>query len=177
MAPGWRPVHRRSATTRLNWVAACGAGSASWGALPDTTGALSAAVIVDQIMRARVARRGRGAVIDGPGVLPSQVRPELQIQPPWVAGRPQVELAFDRADELLWLQQECPQLASAGMLTLGYGKPRTLIAAPAAAAAAAAKRPFGLWRATLPPANTMGLPQGLPLPHPKMRARNPCRSG
>ena len=37
------------------------------------------------------------------------------------------------------------------------------------------KRPFGLWRVTLPPANDLMLPAMLPLPHPQMRADEPAQ--
>jgi hypothetical protein len=139
------------------------------GVLPDTSGALSAAALLDQIMRARAARSRGGAVITTPGVLPARVCPCLRVQPEWVADR-QMEKALDHADELLWLQQECPQLASAGMLTLGHGRPQTLHGAPAAAAAAASKRPFALWRAKVPPTCPVTLPDRLPAPHPQMHA-------
>ncbi|MBV8346516.1 MAG: hypothetical protein JOZ49_02960 [Mycolicibacterium sp.] len=66
------------------------------------------------------------------------------------------------------------QLASAGMLTLGHGQPHRLAGAPAAAAAAAPKRPFALWRAILPPVNTLTTPEALPPPHPQMRADEPA---
>ena len=75
-----------------------------------------------------------------------------------VRGQPLVEQEFDRSDELVWLAQQCPQLASAGMLTLGYGPPRVLQAARAAAAAKASKRPFGLWWAMLPAAARCSFP-------------------
>ena len=62
------------------------------------------------------------------------------------------------------------------MLTLGHGQPQELDAAAAAAAAAEPKRPFGLWRVTLPPANDLTLPAMLPLPHPQMRADQPAQA-
>ena len=146
------------------------------GALPAASGAASGAALVDQIMRARAARRGGGAVVSTPGILPQHVGPEVRIQPPWCAAQPLVEQEFDRSDELVWLAQQCPQLASAGMLTLGYGPPQVLQAAHAAAAAKASKRPFGLWRATLPPASSLQLPDMLPAPHPQMRVDEPAQA-
>ena len=62
------------------------------------------------------------------------------------------------------------------MLTLGHGQPQALDAAAAAATAAEEKRPFGLWRVTLPPANDLMLPAMLPLPHPQMRADEPAQA-
>jgi hypothetical protein len=143
------------------------------GVLPATSGAASGAVLVDQIIRARAGRRARGAVVSTPGILPQHVVPDVRIQPQWCAPQPEVEQEFERADELVWLAQQCPQLASAGMLTLGYGQPQILEAARAAAAAAAPKPPFGLWRATLPPASSLPVPEMLPAPHPQIRVDEP----
>ena len=145
------------------------------GVLPGTSGAASGAVVVDQIMRTRAARRPAGAVVSTPGCLPRGVWPELRTQPAWAGAPRAVEDQLDQADELVWLEQRCPQLASAGMLTLGYGPPQVLPATQAAAAAQAPKRPFALWRATLPAADSLTLPEMLPAPHPQMRAAEPTR--
>ena len=147
---------------------------AAVGTLPAASGAASAAVLSDHIMRGRAGRRG--AVVSTPGVLPAWVQPEVRIQPAWCASAAEVEQEFERSDELVCLAQQCPQLASAGMLTLGHGQPQVLDAAAAAAAAAESKRPFGLWRVTLPPANDLTLPAMLPLPHPQMRADEPTQA-
>lgn len=141
------------------------------GALPAGSGAASAAVINDRIMRARAGRRG--AIVSGPGVLPAHVMAEIRIQPPWCAPAPEVEEEFEHSDQLVWLAQECPELAAAGTLTFGYGQPQALDATSAAAASTAQKRPFGLWRLTLPPAGDVPLPQMLPPPHPQMRLDAP----
>ena len=147
---------------------------AAVGTLPAASGAASAAVLSDHIMRGRAGRRG--AVVSTPGVLPAWVQPEVRIQPAWCASAAEVEQEFERSDELVCLAQQCPQLASAGMLTLGHGQPQALDAAAAAAAAVESKRPFGLWRVTLPPANDLMLPAMLPLPHPQMRADEPAQA-
>ena len=147
---------------------------AAVGTLPAASGAASGAVLSDNIMRARAVRRG--AVVSTPGVLPAGVTPEVRIQPPWCAPPAEVEQEFERSDELVWLAQQCPQLASAGMLTLGHGHPQVLDAAAAAAAAEAPKRPFGLWRVTLPPVNDLQLPSMLPPPHPQMRLDEPVHA-
>ena len=147
---------------------------AALGTLPAAGGAASAAVLHDHIMRARTARRG--AVVSTPGVLPTWVQPEVRIQPAWCASAAQVERELERSDALVCLAQQCPRLASAGMLTLGHGQPQALDAAAAAATAAQAKRPFGLWRVTLPPANDLALPVMLPAPHPQMRADEPAQA-
>jgi hypothetical protein len=143
--------------------------------LPATGPAASAAAVADQIMRARSSRRGRAAVVTEPGVLPDGVGLELRIQPPWTAARSVVEVELDRAEALVWLAQECPQLASAGMITLGYGRPHTLTGKAAIDAAAAGKRPFGLWHAILPAGGDLTVPQALPLPHPLMRDSEPMQ--
>ena len=147
---------------------------AAVGTLPATSAAASAAVLSDHIMRARTGRRG--AVVSTPGALPAWVQPEARIQPAWCASAAEVEQEFERSDVLVYLTQQCPQLASAGMLTLGHGQPQVLDAAAAAGAAAESKRPFGLWRVTLPPANDLTLPAMLPLPHPQMRADEPTQA-
>lgn len=147
---------------------------AAVGTLPAASGAASAAVLSDAIMRGRAGRRG--AVVSTPGVLPARMRPEVRIQPGWCASAAEVEQEFERCDELVWLAQQCPQLASAGMLTFGHGEPQVLDATAAAAAAAESKRPFGLWHATLPPANDLTLPAMLPPPHPQMRADQPAQA-
>jgi len=141
---------------------------AAVGVLPATSGATSAAVLSDHIMRAREGRRG--PVVSAPTPLPAWVQPEVRIQPVWCATAAEVEQQFERSDVVVRLAQQCPQLASAGMLTLGYGQPQVLDAAAAAAAAAETKRRFGLWRVTLPPTNELALPAMLPPPHPQMCA-------
>jgi hypothetical protein len=145
---------------------------AAVGTLPAASGAASAAVLSDHIMRGRAGRRG--VVVSTPGVLPAGVQPEVRIQPAWCASAAEVEQEFERSDELVCLAQQCPKLASAGMLTMGHGQPQALDAAAAAAAVVESKRPFGLWRVTLPPANDLMLPAMLPLPHPQMRAEEPA---
>ena len=141
---------------------------AAVGVLPATSGATSAAVLSDNIMRAREGRRG--PVVSAPTPLPAWVQPEVRIQPVWCATAAEVEQQFERSDVVVRLAQQCPQLASAGMLTLGYGQPQVLDAAAAAAAAAEPKRRFGLWRVTLPPTDDLALPAMLPPPHPQMSA-------
>ena len=147
---------------------------AAVGTLPAANGAASGAVLSDDIMRGRAGRRG--AVVSTPGVLPAWVVPEVRIQPGWCASAAQVQQELERSDALVCLTQQCPQLASAGMLTLGHGQPQALDTAGAAAAAVAAKRPFGLWRVTLPPVNGLSLPAMLPAPHPQMRVDEPVQA-
>jgi hypothetical protein len=144
--------------------------------LPATSPGASAAGVAEQIMRARASQRGRGAVVTEPGALPDGVGVDLRIQPPWTAARAVVEEELDRAEEVVWLEQECPQLASAGMLTLGYGRPHTLTGLAAAQAAATGKAPFGLWRGILPAGSDLTAPEALPLPHPCMRETTPVQA-
>ncbi|AGB27337.1 hypothetical protein Mycsm_07243 (plasmid) [Mycobacterium sp. JS623] len=138
------------------------------GTLPAASGTATAAVLADHIMRARTGRRG--AVVTTAGSLPAWAHPETRIQPTWCASAAEVEQEFERSDDLVCLTQQCPQLASAGMLTLGYGQPQVLNGAAAAASAVEPKRPFGLWRLTLPAAEDLTVPAMLPAPHPQMRA-------
>jgi hypothetical protein len=142
---------------------------AALGVLPGSSGALSGAVVVDHIMAARA--EGRGAVVSGPGLLPSWVTPEVRIQPAWAAAADQAERELAHCDELVCLTQQSPGLASAGMLAFGYGQADELDAAAAAAAAASApKRPFGQWLVELPAGKDLDLPATLALPHPQMAA-------
>jgi hypothetical protein len=147
---------------------------AALGTLPATSGASSAAVLNDHIMRARTGRRG--AVVSTPTPLPAWVQPEARIQPAWCASAADVEQEFERSDVLVYLVQQCPQLASAGMLTLGYGPPQALEGPAAAAAAAEGKRPFGLWKVNLPAADDLTLPAMLPPPHPRMHVAEPAQA-
>lgn len=139
----------------------------TFGVLPGPNGAVSGAVLADAVMAART-ERGRGAVVSAPGSLPSWATPELRIQPAWAATADQVEREFQHCDELVCLAQDSPALASAGMLTFGYGTPEPLDAGAAATAVSAKKRPFGLWLIDLPAADELNLPTNLPLPHPQM---------
>ncbi len=144
------------------------------GALPAASGPATAAVLADRIMRARTGRRG--AVVTTAGALPAWAHPEARIQPSWCASAAEVEQEFERSDDLVCLTQLCPHLASAGMLTLGYGQPQVLNGAAAASAAAHPKRGFGLWRVTLPAAEDLTLPAMLPAPHPQMRTDEPVQT-
>ncbi|MGJ6127171.1 hypothetical protein QN239_31790 [Mycolicibacterium sp. Y3] len=137
------------------------------GVLPTTNAAHSGAAVLDHIMAGRSAS-GRGAVLSSPGTLPAWVTLPMRIQPPWATDIDQIEREFQHCDELICLTQDSPALASAGMLTFGYGASEPLDAAAAAAAASSAKRPFGTWLVELPAAEDLQLPNGLPLPHPQM---------
>ncbi|WP_293003265.1 hypothetical protein [Mycobacterium sp.] len=139
---------------------------AAFDVLPGASGAESAATIQDRLMRARDGRRG--AVVAEPGILPAHAVPDVRIQPPWCAPVPEVEAELDRSEDLVWLEQECPELAGAGTLTFGHGAPQLLEGDSAARPAHESKRPFGLWRATLPPASSLQAPLMLPPPHPQM---------
>lgn len=141
---------------------------AELGVLPGAGGAVSGAVLADHIMAARAGRRG--AVVSAPGLLPAWATPELRVQPAWSTTTDQAEHEFRQCDELMWLTQLSPALASAGMLTFGHGQSQALDADAAVTAAAGPKRPFGLWLVDLPAADDLGLPATLPLPHPQMAA-------
>lgn len=141
---------------------------AAFATLPSASGAASAAIVQDRLMRAREGRKG--VVVTEPGILPAHALPDVGIQPPWCAPVAEIQAEFDRGDEVVWLEQECPQLAGAGTLTFGHGTPEFLEGAAAVQAAQKPKRSFGLWRATLPAANSLQAPQMLPPPHPQIRA-------
>ena len=136
--------------------------------LPGASGAASAAAVQDRIMGTRAGRRG--AVVTEPGVLPAHVIPDLRMQPPWCAPIAELESEFERSEDLVWLEQECAELASAGTLTFGHGTSQLLEGAAANQAAQQPKRRFGLWRAILPPTNALQAPPMLPPPHPQMTA-------
>lgn len=109
------------------------------------------------------------------GVLPDGILPAAWTQPDWVNDGPVLEEAFNTADELVWLEQRSGALASAGMLSLGFGDPTAIGSGKAAAALRADKRPFGLWLVTLPAGGDTGLPGTLPLPHPMMTWDQPVQ--
>lgn len=137
---------------------------------PAGSAAASAAAIQQRIMSARQARTEGGAVVTEPGLLPEQIVPELAVQPAWAADPGYVQDVLDSATALVWLEQECPQLASAGMLSFGHGVPKRLSGPAAASAATASPRKFGYWHVTLPSGESLNLPAGVPLPHPHMSA-------
>lgn len=143
------------------------------GTLPDRSAARSAAAVLDAIQAAKTTTR-RPLTISG-GALPTGVQVSTAIQPAWVIDNSTVDRALDQAEELVFLEQKYPALASAGMLSLGSGEPTRFEGRQAAAAARAEKRPFGLWLATLPAADTLNLPAALPLPHPVMRQDQPTQ--
>lgn len=148
------------------WVAAVGT-------LPDRSAARSAAEVLDAIRAAKTTRRPTSI---SSGALPAGVEVNTVIQPAWVIDNSTVDLALGQAEELVFLKQKYPTLASAGMLSLGSGEPTAVTGEKAVAAARADKRPFGLWLATLPAADTLNLPAGLPLPHPAMRFEEPSQA-
>ncbi len=146
--------------------------TAAVGVLPQRTAVGSAAVVFDAIQVARNARRAPAVAAAG---LPADVELATAVQPTWVMDTTLVDRALERAHELVLLEQLHPKLASAGMLSLGSGQPERLEGQKAAVAARADKRPFGVWLACLPAAEGMGLPAGLPLPHPRMRWDQPVQ--
>jgi len=145
---------------------------ATTGVLPERTAARSAAAVFDAIQAAKSTRRPTPIAA---GALPTGVELSTAIQPTWVIANSVVDLACAKAEELVLLEQKYPTLASAGMITVGCGEPSRFNGQKAAAAARADKRPFGVWLATLPAADTLNLPASLPLPHPRMRQDQPVQ--
>lgn len=151
---------------RLQWW------TAALGTLPATTAAGSAAVLYDALLAAKAARLPARPV----AAAPVDATPTVKIQPEWVNDGPALEHMFNTATEGVWLQQRCGALASAGMLSLGFGEPTRLGAAAANAALGTGKRPFGLWQVTLPAGGKADSPHELPLPHPAMRWDSPVQA-
>ncbi|KMV18343.1 hypothetical protein ACT17_12020 [Mycolicibacterium conceptionense] len=157
------------------------------GVLPASSAHGSGAVLLDDIRAARIARhpakndksgeKTPPAVLTESGELLSGVDVDLRIQPAW-AGTPGVvqQQQLDHAVDLALLEQQYPHLGSAGMISLGFGGPQRLRGHQATDAAAAAKRPFGMWRALLPAAETIKQPQWLPAPHPQIRPGEATRT-
>lgn len=154
--------------------------------LPGLTPADSAAAVQDSIMAAREANPAKdtrkessskdAAIATAPGPLPADIAPALVSQPSWAAPADQLQDHFD-ADVLVWLEQECPELATVGTITLGYGTPRRISGDAARAEAAQTKdRRFALWHSLLPATSEIGLPDTVPAPHPMMQPDRPVRA-
>ena len=155
---------------RLSWCAQ------HLGVLPGPTPARTGAAIVDKIKRERT-RSGKGIVVTTPGsVPPLDGAPRGDLEP--AVGWTRVPQAddLDNAHRLVSIDQRAAYLASAGMLEFGYGQPQHLTGQAAAAAVGEKGAPFGLWRITLPPGQTLSLPERLPPPHPHMLADQPVQT-
>lgn len=158
---------------------------AALGVLPAGSGHGSGAVLLDDIRAARIARPTKSdksgdkkppAVFTDAGDLLSGVDADLRIQPAWAGTPTAIQQQLDHAVDLALLEQQYPHLGSAGMISLGYGRPQRLRGHQAADAAAAPKRPFGMWRALLPAAEQINQPQWLRSPHPQIRAGEATRA-
>lgn len=152
---------------RLAWSAK------NLGTLPGPTPARTGAAILDKIRRERL-QTGKGIVVTTAGpVPPIDGPPRGDLEP--AAGWSRVPDSDDLHDitQLVTIDQRAAYLASAGMLSLGYGKARHLTGDDAAAAAAEDKPAFGIWRVSLPAAGQYSLPEKLPLPHPAMLVDQP----
>ncbi len=146
------------------------------GVLPGPTPARTGAAIVDKIKRDRT-RSGKGIVVTVGGPVPpldGEPRGDLEPAVGWTRIPGSEELSD--ATQLVSIDQRAAYLASAGMLELGYGKPRHLRGENALDAARQSKTPFGLWHVTLPPGDILALPPTLPLPHPHMLADQPVQT-
>ena len=144
--------------------------------LPGPTPARTGAAVLDKIRRERL-RTGKGIVVTAGGPLPPIAdAPRGDLEP--AAGWSRIPDAddLDGASALVTIDQRAAYLASAGMLSFGYGRIRNLVGDDAAAAAAVDKPAFGLWRVTLPAAAQFGLPEKLPLPHPAMLDDRPVQT-
>ncbi|GCE42582.1 hypothetical protein Rhow_006711 [Rhodococcus wratislaviensis] len=147
------------------------------GVLPGPTPARTGAAIVDKIKRERT-RTGKGLVVTTAGpVPPLDGAPRGDLEPAVGWTRVPDEQDLDGTCRLVSIDQRAAYLASAGMLEFGYGQPTHVTGGAAAAAAVGDKgAPFGLWRVTLPAAQTLSLPEKLPPPHPHMLADQPVQT-
>ncbi|GCE38434.1 hypothetical protein Rhow_001486 [Rhodococcus wratislaviensis] len=156
---------------RLAWSAK------NLGVLPGPTPARTGAAIVDKIKRERT-RSGKGLVVATAGPVPpldGAPRGDLEPAVGWTRVPDAEDL--DGTSRVVSIDQRAAYLASAGMLEFGYGQPEHLTGEAAAAAAVGDKgAPFGLWRVTLPPGQTLSLPGKLPLPHPHMLDDQPVQT-
>ncbi|MGB7234866.1 MAG: hypothetical protein WBD41_02695 [Rhodococcus sp. (in: high G+C Gram-positive bacteria)] len=146
------------------------------GTLPGPTPARTAAAIVDKIRRERL-RTGKGIAVTTAGALPPITDPprgDLEPAAGWSRLLDSDDL--DDVDALVTIDQRAAYLASAGMLSLGYGTARHLTGDKAVAGAGEEKIPFGLWQVTLPAADQYSLPPKLPLPHPAMEHGAPVQT-
>ena len=144
--------------------------------LPGPTPARTGAAVLDKIRRERL-RTGKGIVVTAGGPIPPiDGAPRGDFEP--AAGWSRIPDADDLegATALVTIDQRAAYLASAGMLSFGYGRVRNLLGVDAAAAATSDKPPFGIWRVTLPAAGQYALPEKLPLPHPAMLDDQPVQT-
>ncbi|MET4614126.1 hypothetical protein ABIC28_005139 [Rhodococcus sp. PvR044] len=143
------------------------------GVLPGPTAARTGASVLDKIRRERL-QTSKGIVVTTAGTMPPiDGAPKTDLEP--AEGWFRVPDSDDLHDiaQLVTIDQRAAYLASAGMLSLGYGNARQLLGDDAAAAAAEDKPAFGIWRVTLPAAGQYSLPEKLPLPHPAMLVDQP----
>lgn len=146
------------------------------GTLPGPTPARTGAAVLDKIRRERI-RTGKGIVVTGAAPLPPiDGAPRGDLEPAAGWSRIPDDDDLDGVDLLVTIDQRAAYLASAGMLSFGYGRTRNLLGDDAAAAAREATPPFGIWRVTLPAAGQYALPDKLPLPHPAMLDDQPVQT-
>lgn len=146
------------------------------GTLPGPTPARTGAAVLDKIRRERI-RTGKGIVVTGAAPLPPiDGAPRGDLEPAAGWSRIPDDDDLDDVDLLVTIDQRAAYLASAGMLSFGYGRTRNLLGDDAAAAAREATPPFGIWRVTLPAAGQYALPDKLPLPHPAMLDDQPVQT-
>ncbi|WP_280764190.1 hypothetical protein [Prescottella agglutinans] len=146
------------------------------GVLPGPTPARTGAAVLDKIRRERT-RTSKGIVVTTAGTLPPiDGAPRGDLEP--AAGWARVPDSDDLDDvtQLVTIDQRAAYLASAGMLSLGYGKPQYLTGDAAANAASQDRPAFGIWRVTLPAARQYAIPEKLPLPHPAMSEDQPVQT-
>ena len=149
---------------RLQWM------STKVGVLPGVSSASTGATLLDSIYRER-RRTGRGAVVDQPTPMPAELPDHYQVEPEMLWCRDATEEEIDGADELLTVDQRASYLASASTLELGWGTPAHVGGEEAVEIAMADNIPFALWRVMLPAGDEVGCDPRLPMPVPRMSAR------
>lgn len=146
------------------------------GILPGPTPARTGAAVLDKIRRERT-RSGKGIVVTGGSPMPPiDGAPRGDLEPPAGWARPLDNDDFADITHVVTIDQRAAYLASAGMLSLGYGTPRHLAGPAAVSAAAEGKPAFGIWRVTLPASGQYALPEKLPMPHPAMEVDQPVQT-
>lgn len=145
--------------------------------LPGPTPARTGAAIQDRIVKTRT-RTGRGVVVTEAGRIPplNNVPHNSDIESPIVWSRVGIDPAeLENAVALVTIDQRAAYLASAGMLSLGYGEPQHLANGDAIIDTIRSKKaaPFGLYRVEPPALNSLHLPDKLP---PLLPVMDPTRT-
>lgn len=151
------------------------------GTLPSFTGANAGAALRDQIARNRTTgTSGRARKVasttepspESPNPMPPLFGAHDILEPEVRWRRRPTRQEVAAASTIQIIDQRASYLASAGMLSFGYGEPVHVDASAAEERLRATKAtPFGLWHIELPAAASLNLPEQLPFPHPYMQEK------